>query len=186
MQSMQKFNPKEVQLKNGKLVMIRQAEVADAEKLLNCIRTYIPESEFIPKLAEEIKLTVEQERDLIYKFMNEENSILLVAEHKGQIIGNIDLTGSQRIIMRHTGVIGMGMIKEWTNAGLGTALLASVIDWAMENPILELIWLQAYTANELGINLYKKMGFVETGVMKNFFKHGDRYYDDITMFLSVK
>jgi ribosomal protein S18 acetylase RimI-like enzyme len=88
--------------------------------------------------------------------------------------------------MQHTAVIGMGMFIEWRNSGLGTELMKYSIEWAKENPILELLLLQVYTENELGLNLYRKMEFVENGVIKNYFKQNGRYYDNLTMSLSVK
>lgn len=180
-----KFEPKQITLKNSKTVVIRQAEVSDAENLLNCIKTYIPTSKYIPKLKSEIKLTVDQEKDWINSFIINDNSLLLVAEYEGKIIGNIDLTGSRRKIMEHTAVIGMGMLQEWQYIGLGTALLSMVIEWAKSNPILELIWLQVYTENEAGLNLYRKMGFVENGIIKNFFKQDNRYFHILTMSLTI-
>jgi len=182
---MSRFIPKSFNLKNGNTVLIREAEPDDAEDLLNCIKIYIPQSDYVPKLEEEIKATVDQERDLIQSFLNYDNSILLVAESDGRIIGNIDLMGSRRKIMEHTAVIGMGMIEEWRNSGLGTALLGSLIDWAKVNPILELIWLQVYAENQLGLGLYKKMGFEDNGVIENFFKWEGKYSHQITMSLKV-
>jgi len=183
---MLKFNPKQITLKNNKTVLIRQAEAHDAEQLLNCIKTYIPESDYTPKFEHEITLTLEQEKDWINSFITNDNSLLLVAEYENKIIGNIDLTGSRREAMKHTAVIGMGMIKEFRNSGLGTALLSSIAEWSKENPILELIWLQVYTENELGLNLYKKIGFKENGIIKNFFKHNNKYFDNLTMSMNVK
>lgn len=174
-----------IQLKNGKRVTIREAQTSDAYQLLEAIKTYIPQSEFIPKLEREITLTLEQEEDWIDSFIRSDNSLLLVAEFEGRIIGNIDLTGSRRQVMQHTAVIGMGMIESWRGIGLGTALMEQIIDWAKENPLLELIWLQAYTANSSAIQLYKKMGFVENGILPQFFKNGDVYYDNLTMSLKV-
>ena len=164
----------------------RQAEIEDAENLLNCIKTYVPQSDYIPKLAQEIKLTVEQEKDWINYFLTNENSLLLVAEFDNKIIGNIDLTGNQRKIMEHTAMIGMGMLKEWRNSGLGSALLKLAIEWAKENPILELLWLQVYADNELGLGLYRKMRFEENGIMKSFFKQDEKYFDNLTMTMKVK
>ena len=162
------------------------AEIDDAERLLNCIKTYVPQSAYIPKLEQEIKLTIEQEKEWINSFLTNENSLLLVAEYNDEIIGNIDLTGSRRKIMEHTAVIGMGMLKEWKNTGLGTALLKFGIEWAKENTILELLWLQVYTDNELGLGLYRKMGFEENGIMRNFFKQDGEYFDNLTMTMNVK
>lgn len=175
-----------MKLKNQKTVTIRQANSDDAEKLLNCIKTYVPQSDYIPKLEQEIKLTIEQANEWINSFLTNENSVLLIAEYENEIIGNIDLTGSRRKIMEHTAVIGMGMLKEWRNSGLGTALLKLAIEWAKENPILELLWLQVYTDNKLGLGLYRKMGFEENGIMKNFFKQDEKYFDNLTMTMNVK
>lgn len=125
---MQKFNPKIVELKNQKAVTIRQAEMDDAKKLLHCVKTYVPQSDYIPKLEQEIKLTIEQEKEWINYFLTNENSLLLIAEYDHEILGNIDLTGNRRKIMEHTAVIGMGMLKEWRNSGLGTALLNLAIE----------------------------------------------------------
>jgi RimJ/RimL family protein N-acetyltransferase len=183
---MQKFNSTKIKLKNNKVVLIRQAEISDAENLLQCLKKYVSQSEYLPKLEEEIKLTEDQEREWINSLQMHDNSLLLIAEFENQIIGNIDLTGSRRKVMEHTGVIGLGMLNDWTNAGLGTALLTSVISWAMENPILETIWLQVYTENTLGLNLYKKVGFQENGVLKDFFKKDGRYYHNLTMSMKVK
>lgn len=180
-----KFETKQIILKNEKTVIIRQAELSDTENLLNCIKTYIPTSNYIPKLESEIKLTVDEEKEWINSFLIYDNSLLLVAEYESKIIGNIDLTGNRRKIMEHTAVIGMGMLHEWQNIGLGTALLSAIIEWAKNNPILELIWLQVYTENEFGLNLYRKMGFVENGIIKNFFKQNNKYFHNLTMTLTV-
>ena len=102
---MQKFKRQILTLKNQKTVTIRQAEIDDAEKLLNCIKTYVPQSEYIPKLEQEIKLTIEQEKEWINYFLTNENSLLLIAEFDNEIIGNIDLTGNRRKIMEHTAVL---------------------------------------------------------------------------------
>ena len=184
--SMQDFKRQILKLKNQKSVTIRQAEIEDAEKLLNCINTYVPQSEYIPKLEQEINLSIEQEKEWINYFLTNENSLLLIAEFDNEIIGNIDLTGNHRKIMEHTAVIGMGILKEWRNKGLGTAFLKLAIEWSKENSILELLWLQVYTDNELGLGLYRKVGFVENGIMKNFFKQDGKYFDNLTMTMNVK
>jgi len=147
---MQEFISIKVELKNGKLVSIRLARISDAERLLNAINTYVPQSKYIPLLREELSQSISQKEDWINSFEKYENSLLLIAECDNQIIGNIDLTGSRRKVMEHTGLIGMGMLKEYRNTGLGTLLMFSLIEWAKANSILALIWLQVYTENKLG------------------------------------
>lgn len=177
---------KTVQLKNGKQILIRRAEPTDAENLRETVRTYLDESDYIPKSSDEFKLSVAEERSWISSFAEKENSLLLVALYDDNIIGNIDITGSMRNAMQHTGVIGMGMLSEWRNLGLGTALMQVAIDWAQQNQLLELLWLEVYTDNTGGVTLYKNRGFEECGIVKDFFKHDDRYFDKLTMYRSVK
>lgn len=181
-----KFSPTPIHLKSGKTVILREATADDAEQVLKCTKTYVAESEYIPKLPEEHLLTVDQQREWILNFEQHPQSILLVAEYNQEIIGNIDLNGSRRIVMQHTAVIGMGMLAQWQNQGLGTEMLKAVIHFAKQHPILETIWLQLYAENKVGYAAYQKVGFQECGRIPNFFKQNGRYHDCITMYLPVK
>ncbi len=178
---MKSFEEQVKKLKDGTPVVIREAQPLDAARLLTCIKTYIPQSEYIPKLESEIIMTVGDEELWIRSFAKNDNSLLLVAECNHQIIGNIDVTGSRRKVMEHTAVIGMGMMAEWRNRGLGSALMESVLDWATDHPVLELLWLQVYGDNEAGMALYQKMGFIETGRIGGFFRHNHRLSENVTM-----
>jgi RimJ/RimL family protein N-acetyltransferase len=181
-----KFNPKTIQLKNNETISIRICKTEDAENLIKTVKTYLADSEYIPKNSTEFNVTLEQEKSWIKTFLDNENSLLLVAVNGNQIIGNLGLTGGSREAMKHTAVVGMGILKEWRNVGVGTELMKAAIDWAKSNPILELIHLQVYTENKCGISLYKKIGFEENGMLKNYFKQNDTYYDMLTMSLEVK
>ncbi|MDQ3192818.1 MAG: GNAT family N-acetyltransferase [Bacteroidota bacterium] len=182
-----KFQQTEIRLKNNKFVEIRQCNVEDAEELIKTVKTYLGDSACVPLDPDEFNYTIEQERELIQSFIENKNSLFLIAIYNEQIVGNIDLSGSQRKALKHTAVIGMGMLKEWRNTGLGTALLNCSINWAKQNPLLELLWLQVYANNQAGISLYKKAGFMENGIQKNFFKNQQNiYFDNITMSLELK
>lgn len=180
-----KFTPRAVSLKNGKKILLRSAQISDAAPLIQTVKEYLSDSDYIPQSPEEFNLTIEQEEHWIASFLERENSLLILAEFDGKLIGNIDISGHTRQMMEHTAVIGMGIISEWRNTGLGTQLMQHAIDWARENALLELLWLQVYTDNQMGLALYKKMGFQEIGVIPNFFKHDHRYYDNLTMSLTV-
>ena len=184
---MKKFDSIYRVLKDGRTVLIREGQPEDAASLLATIKTYLADSDYIPLDPGEFRVSEEEERTWIESFAARDDAELLVAVHAGQLIGNIDLTGSTRRATRHTAVIGMGILKEWRGSGLGTELLRSAVAWACKNPVLEKLWLQVYADNGAGISLYHKAGFVECGVQKGFFKRaGNRYADNITMMLDVK
>lgn len=111
---------------------------------------------------------------------------MLVAEINNELIGNIDLTGSKSIKMFHTGMIGMGIKEEWRNQGLGKLLIIAVLDWAKNHSPTELVWLNVYASNKLGYHLYKNTGFIESGVIPNFFKDEKGYKDKIQMYKQIK
>lgn len=180
------FTPQNIQLKNGESILIREAVVRDAFALLEMVKNYLEDSPYIPKSTSEFQLTVAQEEVWIQSFLDAPNSLLLVAEFENQLIGNIDLTGNKRQVMQHNALVGMGMLIEWRNQGLGSALMRAAIDWAISNPLLENLQLEVYAENLAGINLYQKMGFKQCGVIPNLFKENGHYCDSIMMTLLVK
>lgn len=172
-------------LKNGISIKIRVAHATDAQALIDLKCSYIEESGTIPLNIDEYDTRTEKEEELINKYNSSKNGLLLVAEHEGKLIGNIDITGHERQKMAHTAMLGMGLHKDWRNIGLGTLLIQEATDWAKYNSPLELIWLDVYANNTLGFNLYQKMGFRINGRIPKFFKHKDIYFDKISMYLKL-
>jgi len=174
------------QLKNGKQVTIKRIEVKDARRLLDLKRSYIENTTTIPLTIDEYPMDTDREVTIIKDYNKSANSQLLVAEYEGQFIGNIDLTGSKRLRMKHTAMIGMGIHQEWRNQGLGKVLMESIINWAKNESYIEVIWLDVYASNLLGLNLYKNTGFKVSGMIKGFFKHGNEYFDKVQMYQRIK
>ncbi|MES2690787.1 MAG: GNAT family N-acetyltransferase [Bacteroidota bacterium] len=182
-----KFDPVTVTLKNNVHVLIREAGTNDAERLLDTVKAYVKDSAYLLTTHEEFDITVEKEREWIRSFLDHDNSLLLVAEYKGQIIGNIDLTGGRKNRIKHTSLIGISLLKEWQNIGLGTALFDCAIAWAKHKSPIELLWLQVVGPNSNAIALYAKMGFTESGRQKGYFRLSEsRYEDNVTMSLALK
>lgn len=172
--------------KNGQEIVIRAPHKKEAQALIDLKLSYIANTQSIPMEIEEYNSTQIEEENLIEKYQKSENSILLVVTLDSKFIGNIDLTGSERKKMFHTGMIGMGIKEEFRNMGVGTFLMKEVLDWAKQNAFLEIIWLDVYASNELGLNLYKKMNFKISGIIEGFFREGNSYYDKIQMYQRIK
>ncbi len=173
------------QIKSGKSVVIREATPEDAKKLLELKLLYLKETDTIPLFDYEYTNSIEEEASLIQRLKKQPNSLLLIAENNGNIIGNIDLIGSLRKKMDHTAMIGMGIHTAWQNQGIGTLLLQNVLTWSIHNKPLKLLWLEVYATNLSGISLYKKMGFQESGYIENFFLEEEKYIDKVTMIINL-
>lgn len=181
-----KFPSFSATLKNEQQVFVREATIQDAADFIRCVKRYIEESEFMVMEADEFAPDIRQGREFIQSFTENDNSLLIVAVHNDTIIGNLDITGGRRIRLRHTGLVGLGMLPEYQKLGLGTILLKGGIDWARKNPVLEKLWLQIVAANEGAVTFYEKMGFVEEGRQKGFIKSGtNTYYDNLLMAMSI-
>jgi RimJ/RimL family protein N-acetyltransferase len=171
--------------KCGQKLVIRPAVPNDASALIAVKKSYIEGSDTIPLLVSEYKNSLEQEKALIERLNSSENSILLIAEQDGKIIGNVDLIGSERSRTSHTAMLGIGLLLEARNRGIGSIMMKAAIDWARKNPALELIWLDTYSSNLTGITLYNKIGFKAAGVVPSFFKQNGQAHSKVQMYLPV-
>ncbi len=179
------FLQKTYQTKSNQTIIIREAVPEDATQLLQLKLEYLKNTDTIPLFDYEYSNNVTEEYQLIKRYLKQPNSILLVAENEGSLVGNIDLTGSWRKKMSHTAVVGMGIHTTWQNQGVGTFLIQNVIDWSRQNTLIKIIWLEVYATNKVGIALYEKMGLKECGRIENFFNENKKYIDKITMTINL-
>jgi ribosomal protein S18 acetylase RimI-like enzyme len=179
--------PEAFRTKDGTGFVVRQAVPEDAEMLLAAARTVLDEDlDANITRSEEFQITVDQERTWIKKHTEADNSALFVAEHRGQIVGWVVLRGGDRQRTRHTGLLGITVVRPWRERGVGTALMQVLIEWAGRNRVVEKIKLGVVDTNERGLALYRKMGFIEEGRQPREFKKEDgAYLDNVQMYLFV-
>src|SRR5690606_932696 len=161
----------ENKIPSGEVITIRTGSRQDAQKLIALKKSYITGTTSIPLYEDEYRNTIVEEAEWIDRYNNQDNSLLLLAEYNGEVIGNIDLTGNQRRKLYHTGMIGMGIHNDWQNKKIGSLLMETTIEWA-KTSLLQIVWLEVYASNTAGIKLYEKFGFERCGLIKNFFREG--------------
>ena len=74
----------------------------------------------------------------------------------------------------------MGILPEFRGKGIGSRLVEAALDKAWEFG-LEKVELEVYTINEPAIALYRKHGFVEEGLHKNYRKLNGQTFDCLAM-----
>lgn len=97
-----------------------------------------------------------------------------------EVIGWCDIFRYENPRHNHRGVLGMGVLKKYRKKGLGSSLLVAAIRHATKSGI-EKIELNVYSGNQHAIYMYRKHGFVEEGLSRNFRKLDGIYYDCVTM-----
>ena len=110
-----------------------------------------------------------------------ERLVKLVALHQGTIIGNIGLEQFSRIRRSHAGSIGMGVAVAWQGKGVGSKLLAAVLDIADNWMNLQRVELSVYADNEAAIGLYRKFGFETEGLFRDYAVRDGRLVDTLSM-----
>jgi ribosomal protein S18 acetylase RimI-like enzyme len=86
--------------------------------------------------------------------------------------------------LKHKGVLwGMFVQPECQGAGLGTALVARVIEHAAK--VVEEVRLTVVASNTAAVRLYTRAGFEQYGLERRALKVRDDYYDDLLMALRL-
>lgn len=110
------------------------------------------------------------------------SSIVLVAEHRGKIIGRgiVFLGIPERV--NHVGRIrGMYVREEYRGKGVAGELLKVLIKTAFSRHDVEKIKLTVNEVQGSAIRLYKKFGFKVVGKLKKEFKVDGKHYDSYIM-----
>ncbi|ABS21868.1 N-acetyltransferase family protein [Bacillus cytotoxicus] len=145
--------------------MIREIRVEDAESFLQLGKKLDEETAFMLFEPGERKMTVEQQQKMIERFINNNNSTILVATHEEQIIGFIIANGMDVQRKKHVVTIVIGILQQYSGRGIGTALFKEIEKWARLHDVWRLE-LTVIAHNTRAKALYKKVGFEQEGLKK--------------------
>ncbi|GAA4302188.1 GNAT family protein [Compostibacter hankyongensis] len=174
-------------LANGQKLRIRAAKREDAAALLQMFRLAVTETPFLmtdPREAEQ--LTLEQEEAFVDGYRQSANHLFLVADVGGGIAGSLTITQSKWFKQRHVGELGIVILRDYWNMGIGRRMINTMLQWVERHPLIRCLHLNVMAHNEKAIRIYKKFGFTEHGRLeKAALQPGDRYEDLILMSLWV-
>jgi putative acetyltransferase len=105
----------------------------------------------------------------------------LVAEVDGRVVGQLGLHQDRNPRRRHCASIGMAVHDDFQGRGIGSALMAAMIDLADKWLDLRRIELTVYTDNPAAVHLYEKFGFVIEGTLRNYAFRNGAYVDAYAM-----
>jgi RimJ/RimL family protein N-acetyltransferase len=171
------ITPQIVKDKLGESIIIRTANTDDAQKILDYNVEIISTEPYLVTTPSEFNLTVEQEKNWIEKINQNINSLLIVSEYNGTIVGLLDFHCGNKKRFAHTGSFGMSVRKDYRNRGIGRSLVNVLIQWVKENETIEKICLEVFS--NAAINLYNSVGFTQEGRLINQIKLEDGSYVDL-------
>ena len=176
---------KRIELKDGPVLVLRDARKADAAELLEFIDKISGETDYLTFGPGEFNTSLEQEEEFVKSHVESENHYFTVAEIDGAIAGTVVFIGGGKPRIRHAGEIGLSVLKKYWGYGVGSALVESLIEWAKSSGIIRKLNLRVRPDNERAVRLYEKFGFVREGVISRDYFFDGQFYDSIFMGLEL-
>ena len=173
---------KRIQLRTGQLLVLRQVHPEDARAMLDYLERTSAETHFMVRLPEEVTFSMEEEQVLLADCLSSDRRIMLAAFDGDRIVGNVAISpAGERYKIRHRANLGIAIVQEYCNCGLGSILMREAITFAGEAGY-EQVELGVFADNEPALRLYHKCGFWDTGRIPRAFHLPDgSYIDEIQM-----
>ena len=162
-------------------ITLREAVPSDAQELLRVMNLLDQETPFLLVNQQSLKLNpidMAEQIDFIYE---QDNQLILLAYNHDELIGVATVMGEMDQPVQHIGEIGISILKEYWNCGLGTIMLEEIITWAKEASIIKRLEIKVQERNKRAFHLYQKLDFEVEGIIRRGFLSEDNQYLDIIL-----
>ncbi len=156
-------------------IIVRAQESTDAEAMLKVIHSQRAYSGTLQLPFYSL--------DAMRKRMSEvsEGVYRLVAEVEGEVVGSIGLHLQSNVRRRHVADLGMMVRDDMQGKGVGSALMAAIVEMADKWLQITRLELTVYTDNTPAIALYTKFGFEIEGTHRKYAFRDGAYVDAYSM-----
>ena len=161
-------------------IVFREAEIDDAEKMISYLNIVGGESDNLMHGPDGFKVPVESVRRRIQASHDADNSIILIALSRENIIARAELNGYPGARLHHNARFSISVRKDYWNMKIGTMLMTKIIECAGKMNLRN-IELEVIAENKAAIALYHKMGFSDVGIFRNYWFANNVYRDAIIM-----
>lgn len=175
-------------LKDGREAVLRSPIAEDAQGTLDYLHKTAEETDFLMRVPEECsRYTLEDEIALFEMKNASKNEAFIMCIVDGKVAGNCEIRFNNRVKTHHRAQIGIAILKDYWNLGIGTNMFEEMIRIAEEREEVTQIELEFIEGNDRGRALYEKMGFRIVGVHPNALRQRDgRYCNEYLMVREMK
>ncbi len=175
-----KFEERKILLKDGRTCVLKPNSPEYAQEMLDYLRKTSAETEYLLRYPDEVKFTLESEKEILGNLLENPYAIMMIAVVDGKVAGNGSVNGiGDKRKIQHRCSLAIALYEEFWGLGIGIdymSELAGQIGWKQLD-------LEVVAENEQAIALYKKCGFIETGRRHNALKFDDgSFHDEILMY----
>jgi RimJ/RimL family protein N-acetyltransferase len=163
--------------RSGRPFEIRPAAAGDAPALVALRDAVAAEGTWVA--AEPGERTVLEE-SLGLAGLISHGGLSLVVEVEGRVAGQLAVHRQQGRYENHRGDLSITVAQEHREQGLGRALVETAVDWARAVRLAKLT-LGVFPENRRALALYRSVGFVEEGRLRNHLRAGGEERDLVLM-----
>lgn len=182
-----KFEEREIVLKDGRKCILKPNSPEYAEAMIEYLTKTSGETEFLLRYPDEVNYTLESEKEILQRLLEDPYVIMMAAIVDGKVAGNGSVSGiGDKRKIRHRCSMAIALYEEYWGLGIGTAMIGYMTELAREIGWHQMD-LEVVAENEQAQALYKKCGFIESGRRHNALLFDDgTYHDEILMYKDLK
>ena len=181
-----RFDERRITLKDGRKCILRPTMPSDAEAMIDYLKLTSAETEYLLRYPDEVNFTLESEKEILGRILDDKQSVMMVAVVDGKVAGNCSINGigNKRKIC-HRCSMAVALYRDYWGLGIGSAMINYLCELAAAIGY-EQIDLEVVAENERAQALYKKCGFTESGKRHNALKFDDgSFHDEILMYKEI-
>ena len=173
--------------KNNQKIIIRYPDFGDYLEVWRYFNAISAEKTFITYQGEKISKKDEKNwLDKNIKLIRSKKSVRLFIFIDKKLSGVTDITLKDRV-QNHIGTFGITLASETRGQGIGKLLMSLIISEAQKRLInLKIITLDCFANNDVALNLYKSLGFIEHGRLPKGLNYRGTLVDEVMMYKMVK
>ncbi|WP_437972300.1 GNAT family N-acetyltransferase [Sorangium sp. So ce260] len=185
------LDPHRAPLRDGRHCVIRQISRDDAAAQLELERAIVRARHGIVKHEDELPADAAayaEQRERAGLTATDGSALCLAAELTGGgLVGEATLVRLRLRMVRHVGILGLGVHPEAQGLGVGRALVGRLLGWARAHRDADggrVLRVELYVRadNVRAIALYRSFGFAHEGTRRGFVRgDGGAFVDDLVM-----
>jgi putative acetyltransferase len=152
-------------------IQIRAAELSD----LDAIHALLDGHNAMANTLNLPWRSIEERRGRISSMDPDEHRLVAVID--GRVVGHLGVHVERRARRRHCASMGMAVHDDYANQGVGSALMAAMLELTDNWLGIERLELTVFTDNAAAVHLYEKVGFVIEGTARRYALRAGEYVD---------
>lgn len=180
-----------VALRDGRKVVLRSLRETDLPELTKFANRIVDDKTKDRELgivSLDERVTREGEREFLERTLAgiQSGDVVSVAAFDGKkMVGNCDVVRRKPRDVRHTGLLGIVIQAGYRGQGLGELMVRAALDESLKLG-MSLVELAVFATNGRARDLYRRLGFVEAGVVPGKILRDGRPIDEVLMYADLK